>query len=150
MPEAPSFSPQLLGETEKTLNAILDRQLAGTELTELHWIALSLTVADGGASGRDALVHRIAGGLKVGEAAAQALIDELISAQLVHAAGDEDSRVTPTDAGRQLHGRIRAAVVQITERLWGDLPPEELATAGRVLSTVLARANAELAGAGVS
>jgi hypothetical protein len=28
----------------------------------------------------------------------------------------------------------------------GDLPAEELATAGRVLSTVLARANAELAG----
>jgi hypothetical protein len=30
--------------------------------------------------------------------------------------------------------------------MWGDLPPEDLATAGRVLSTVLARANKELAG----
>jgi len=32
------------------------------------------------------------------------------------------------------------------ERLWGDLPAEDLATAGRVLSIVTARANAELGG----
>jgi hypothetical protein len=55
--------------------------------------------------------------------------------------------VKPTDAGQQLHRQIRTAVSQITQRLWGDLPAEDLATAGRVLSTVLARANAELAGA---
>jgi hypothetical protein len=55
--------------------------------------------------------------------------------------------VKPTDAGQQLHGQIRTAVTQITQRLWGDLPAEDLATAGRVLSTVLTRANAELAGA---
>ena len=40
-----------------------------------------------------------------------------------------------------------AAGTQITQRLWGDLPVEDLATTGRVLSTVLARANAELASA---
>jgi hypothetical protein len=44
-------------------------------------------------------------------------------------------------------GEVRTAVTQITERLWGDVPAEDLATAGRVLSTVLARANAELAAA---
>ena len=40
-----------------------------------------------------------------------------------------------------------AAVTQITQRLWGDLSVGDLATTGRVLSTVLARANAELASA---
>jgi hypothetical protein len=30
--------------------------------------------------------------------------------------------------------------------MWGDLPEEDLATTGRVLSTILERANAELAG----
>jgi hypothetical protein len=146
MPDARPFTPQLLGETEKTLNAILDRQLAGTGLTESLWIGLTLTVADGGTSDRAALVHRLAGGLKVSEPAAQALIAELTAAQLVHPTGGDTSPVTPTDAGRQLHGRIRAAVGPITERLWGDLPAEDLATAARVLGTVLARANAELAG----
>jgi hypothetical protein len=51
-----------------------------------------------------------------------------------------------TDSGQLLHSQIRAAVIPITERMWGDLPAEDLATAGRVLSTVLERANAELAG----
>ena len=50
-----------------------------------------------------------------------------------------------TDAGQQLFGRIRGAVTEITGRLWGDLPAEDLATAGRVLSIVTERASAELA-----
>ena len=32
-----------------------------------------------------------------------------------------------TDAGLQLHGRIRTQVSEITKRLWGDLPAEDLA-----------------------
>jgi hypothetical protein len=36
-------------------------------------------------------------------------------------------------------------VGEITGRLWGDLPAEELDVAARVLSTVLKRATAELA-----
>ena len=36
-------------------------------------------------------------------------------------------------------------IAGITERLWGDLEPADLATAGRVLGIVLDRANAELA-----
>lgn len=40
--------------------------------------------------------------------------------------------------------RVQAAVVEITARLWGDLPRDDLATAGRVLGIVLSRANAEL------
>jgi hypothetical protein len=88
--------------TEKALNAILNRQLAGTGLTEPQWVTLTLTVASGGTLDRDELVARVAGVLKVSEAEAQA-----------------------------------------TQRLWGDLPADDLATAGRVLSIVLARANAE-------
>ena len=53
--------------------------------------------------------------------------------------------VGPTDAGSQLYGRIRTAIAGITDRLWGDLAPEDLTVAGRVLGTVLERANAELA-----
>jgi hypothetical protein len=35
-------------------------------------------------------------------------------------------------------------VGEVTARLWGDLPEADLATAGRVLGTVLDRANAAL------
>jgi hypothetical protein len=71
----------------------------------------------------------------------------LTAAQLLHASDGEGSPVTVTVAGQQLHGQIRATVTEITQRLWGDLPADELATAGRVLSTILARADAELVSA---
>jgi hypothetical protein len=41
--------------------------------------------------------------------------------------------------------RISAAITQITQRLWGGLLAGDLATAGRVLAIITARANAELA-----
>jgi DNA-binding MarR family transcriptional regulator len=50
-----------------------------------------------------------------------------------------------TDAGRQLYARVREGVAEVTAQMWGDLPDEDLATAGRVLGIVLERANAELA-----
>jgi hypothetical protein len=141
----PTFSPAILGQTEKALNAILDRQLAGTGLNESRWITLTLTVMSGGTVDRDQLVGQVAGGLKVSEAEAQARIAELAAAQLVQEG--EGSTVQVTDAGQQLHAKIRMATTQITERMWGDLPAEDLATAGRVLSIVLERANGELADA---
>jgi hypothetical protein len=141
------FSPQLLGQTEKTLNAILDRELVDTGLTEPDWVTLVLTVAIGEAIERDQLIGRVAGAVKVSEQEAQTRVDRLTVAGLLQVGDGENSPVKVTDAGHQLHGRIRGAITPITERLWGDLPAEDLATAGRVLSTILARANAELTGA---
>jgi hypothetical protein len=147
MSATPTFAPRVIGETEKALNAILRRQLAGTGLTEPQWITLTMTVAGGGTADRDQLVARLAGVLKVSDEQAHALIAELAAAQLLQAPGDEGSPIEVTDAGRRLHGRIRTAVTEITGRMWSDLPAEDLAVASRVLSTVLERANAELAGA---
>jgi hypothetical protein len=141
----PTFSAPLLGQTEKTLNAILDRLLAGPGLTEPQWVTLA--VASGETVDLNQLIGRVAGALHVSEAEAQARITELAATQLLQAPEGEGSPVTLTDAGQQLQGQIRSAVNQVTQRLWGDLPAEDLATAGRVLSIVLARANAELAGA---
>jgi hypothetical protein len=137
---APKFSPQILGETEKALNAILNRLLAGTGVTEPQWITLSVTMANGGSIAQDALVGRVAGVFKTGEAQAQAQIAGLADLDLVQVS---DATVQATDAGQQLHGRTRTATVEITQRLWGDLPQEDLAATARVLSTALARAEAE-------
>ncbi|MEV0720971.1 hypothetical protein AB0H87_41125, partial [Asanoa sp. NPDC050611] len=64
------FSAQLLGRTEKALNAILDRLLAGIEVTEPQWVALTLTVTAGGAPA-DVVTARIADALKVDAPAAR-------------------------------------------------------------------------------
>jgi hypothetical protein len=106
-------------------------------------LTLTLTTAAGATVDHDARAGRVAGVLKVSDAQARARIGELAAAGLLDAA----ATVTVTDAGRRLHARIRAAVGEITQRMWGDLPAEDLAVAGRVLTTILERANAELAAA---
>ncbi len=102
-----------------------------------------LTAASGAAIDRGQLAGRVAGALKISEADARARITELAAAQLLQ--DDEGAPVQLTDAGQRLFGGIRAAITEITERLWGDLPAEDLATASRVLSIVTARANEKLA-----
>jgi DNA-binding MarR family transcriptional regulator len=141
----PTLTPQIIGQAEKTLNAILYRLLAGPGLTEAQWITLTLTAAGGGSTGRGQLVTQVAHGLKVSEAQAQEHLASLAAAQLVQDPGDDAEPVRLTVAGTGVFGQIRGAVTELTQRLWGDLPAEDLATAGRVLSIVTERANAELA-----
>ena len=136
-----TFTPQVLGETEKALNAILYRQLNSAGLTEHQWITLRLTVTAGGITTREQLVGRLAGALKVGASQAEARVDELVAAGLLQSS-DEHGRVALTYAGTQLHAQIRGAVSEITERLWGDLPAGDLETSGRTLTAILERANA--------
>jgi DNA-binding MarR family transcriptional regulator len=137
------FGTQLIGQTEKTLNAILGQLLAGTDLSEPQWVGLNVALASGGTLAPDQLVDRLAGALKVSDGEAQARLSELVTAQLLDVLTDR-SPVGVTEAGRELHTRIRSSVTEITERLWGDLPSEDLEAAGRVLRTVLERANTEL------
>ena len=145
MSVTPTFTPQLLGQTEKALNAILSKQLAGPGLTEPQWVTLTLTAMGGGSLDRDELIGRVAGALKVGDAEVQERIDELIGGGLLEASGTELPLIMITDAGQELHSRIRSTVTEITERMWGDLPTDELESAARVLSTVLQRADRVLA-----
>jgi hypothetical protein len=135
-----AFTPQLLGETEKALNAILARELDAVGLIEDQWITLRLAVIAGGDIPREQLVGRLAGALKVSAARAQARADDLVAVGLLDAGGAAES-VAVTEAGRELHVAIRGAVAAITERLWGDLPAADVETTGRTLGTILARAN---------
>ncbi len=139
----PALSPQVIGQAEKTLNAILDRLLPGTGLTEPLWVTLTLTAASDGTLSRDQLAARVAGAVAVSETEAHARIAKLADARLLEVPAGKPVRLT--GAGRQLHGQIRAAVTQVTQRLWADLPAGDLAIAGRVLSIITARATAELA-----
>jgi hypothetical protein len=86
----------------------------------------------------------VADALKISETEAQARVGDMATAQQLQITG-EPPEVTATGAGRQLHSRISAANTQIVQRLWGDLPTGDLATAGRVLAIITERANAELA-----
>ena len=143
----PTLTPQIIGQAEKTMNAILFRLLAGPGLTEAQWITLTLTAAGGGATARGRLVAEVAHALKISQAQAREHLASLVAAQLVQDPGDDGGPVRLTAAGTDVFGRIRSATAEVVKRLWGDLPAEDLATAGRVLSIITERANAELAGA---
>jgi len=140
----PTFSPRVIGQAEKTLNAILGRQLAGTGLTEPQWVILTLAVTSGGTAGREEFTRMVAGALKISETEARAHVSDMVAAQQLQVTSEAPA-VTVTGAARQLHSRISAAIAEITQRLWGDLPADDLATAGRVLAIITDRANAELA-----
>jgi DNA-binding MarR family transcriptional regulator len=140
-----AFGTQLIGQTEKALGAILDRLLAGTGVSERQWVALRITAMSGGTVARDELIRRVAAALKVTRNEAGARIDELAAAGLVDLSADAPAALTA--AGQELHDRILGGTSAVTQRLWGDLPADELETAARVLATVLARAYEEVAAA---
>ena len=140
----PVLTPRVIGQAEKTMNAILDRLLAGTGLSEPQWVILTLAVTGGGPAERDQFTRTVAGALKISEAGARELVGEMVTAQQLQITG-ESPAVTATGAALQLHSRISAATTEITQQLWGDLPAEDLATAGRVLAIITERAEAQLA-----
>jgi hypothetical protein len=147
VPDYPQLSTRLVGETESALGALLAPLLAEAEMTFLQWVVLSLT-APGGASSpgidRDQLIDRITNIRKVDAADVSAAITELENAEALVTAGGQ---VTLTDLGRASFNRVRARVDEVTDYVF-DLPAEDLAAAGRILSTVSARANSVLANAG--
>jgi DNA-binding GntR family transcriptional regulator len=84
--------------------------------------------------------------LKIDDSAVRATIAELTASKLLEARPGDGARFALTEAGQARYRQIRTALDGITARLYGDLPAEDLATAGRVLAIVTARADAELAG----
>lgn len=137
----PTFNAQLLGRTEKAANALLREILAGPGLSEPQWVTLTLAVTGEGAATRAQLIDRVTGAAKFARGDVEACVDALADAGLLDIAGG----VSVTERGRATFAAVRTATAQLTERLWGDLDDADLAVAGRVLDTILARANAELA-----
>ncbi|MGZ4304546.1 MAG: MarR family winged helix-turn-helix transcriptional regulator [Solirubrobacteraceae bacterium] len=138
----PAFGTQLIGQTENALGAILDRQLDGSGLTQRHWVTLTLAVMSGGAVDQAALIGRVSGALNLTTADIEMRIAELSAAGMLEVR--DDRSILVTNAGKELHRRVRAAVGEITARLFAGLPAADVDAAGRALATVLERANAEL------
>ncbi len=146
MTNPPALTGQAIGEAAKATNAVLETLLAEVRTSFLSWVALNVLTTAGPVMPQDALVQRMSGGLNVGAEPVLTTLDELEVARLVTRSDDADAAVELTADGLALHRRIRAGIDQITERLYGDLPRDDLAATGRVLATVTQRANAVLAG----
>jgi hypothetical protein len=124
-----TFGPQLIGETEKTLQALLRRALAGTGLDERHWVALRLAAQPDGTALRD----RISDRAHFDDA------DDLVSAlEQRHLVADD----VPTADGRAMLERVLTRSAALSGPIWDDV--EDADAAARALTAVLARARSAL------
>ena len=139
---APSLNGQVLGEAEHATRALLERVLRTTGITFHQWVILNGASLGGGSIARGAAVGRMVQALKIDEPTAQAGVEAVLAEGL---ATQDGGSLTLTTTGQERHRQVAGASAAISQRLYGDLPAEDLATAGRVLSLVTARANAELA-----
>lgn len=139
-PASQPLNPQIIGQTESALGALLGPILAEARTSFEQWVVLAVT-ADGSPVDHAQLVARIVDARKFTAGDVEAAIAELAAADALTV---EVGEVAPTAVGQDLHRRIRARIQEVTSGLF-DFPAEDLATAGRVLATVTARANAFLA-----
>ena len=125
------FGPMLVGQTEKTLQALLRRTLADTGLNEPQWVTLRLANMLDGQVDRAGLISAVTDRAKFADTTA---IVDLLSERGLLADGQ------PTDAGRDLVTSVLAASDTTTGSVWRDLPADDVEAATRVLNEVLRRA----------
>ncbi|WP_432181921.1 MarR family transcriptional regulator [Streptomyces sp. NBC_00063] len=139
---APAADARALGLAHYAARGVLEHVLARHGITFQQQIALRAALTADAPQAPDDLVTHVQSSLKADPADIRATLDELLAKQLLDADG---ARLRPTDAGRDLLAAVGAETAPISARIWGDIPAEDLAAAGRVLALVTERANAELA-----
>ncbi|WP_406193800.1 MarR family transcriptional regulator [Streptomyces sp. NBC_01017] len=139
----PLLDPRVIALAHYASRALLERVLARHGATFQQSVTLRLVKVSDGPVERDHLVDSVVGALKIDASEAHSVVDELVAAELL--APQEPYRVRITDAGRELYERTSAETAPISARVYADIPTEDLAAAGRVLTLITERANAELA-----
>jgi hypothetical protein len=127
------FGPELVGRTEKTLQALLRRTLQGADLSEPEWVTLRVAESGGGGGDLAALVHDRA---RFDDA--HTLVSTLTERGLL-------SDGALTDDGRAVIAGVRERTTAQNGGLWDDLPEADVAAAERVLNELLERARGVLA-----
>ncbi|GGK72785.1 MarR family transcriptional regulator [Streptomyces flaveus] len=139
---APVANARDLALAHYAARGVLEHVLARHGATFQQQIALRAAITSDAPQTPDDLLTQVWDSLKADPADIRATLDELLAKQLLVADG---AHLRPTDAGRELLATVGAEVAPISARIWGGIPAEDLAAAGRVLALVTERANAELA-----
>lgn len=140
---APAADARVLGLAHYAARGVLEHVLARHGITFQQQVTLRAAVTADALQTPDDLVTQVRGSLKADPADIRATLDELLAKQLLEVDG---AHLRPTDAARELTATLGAEAAPISARIWGGIPAEDLAAAGRVLALVTERANAELAG----
>ncbi|MFD4376901.1 MarR family transcriptional regulator [Streptomyces sp. NPDC058486] len=139
---SPVADSRMLGLAHYAARGLLEHVLARHGATFQQQIALRTAVTAEAPLTPDDLVARVHATLKADPAEILAALDALRAKDLLVADGPH---LLPTDAGRDLLAAVGAETAPLTARVWADIPPDDLAAAGRVLALVTERADRELA-----
>lgn len=144
---SPVLDPRAIALAHYAGRALLEKVLARHGVTFQQSVTLRLAAVAEGPVERDRIVADVVGALKIDAAEAHSVVDELICAGLLapHEPPHESSQVRITDAGRELFETTSAETAPVSARVYADIPADGLAVAGRVLSLITERADAELA-----
>jgi DNA-binding MarR family transcriptional regulator len=137
---------QDVGEAEGALTALLDQLLADTDagITRTQYIVLRILALRGPAESPAALHMYLAGQPQLGldlPQVAEFFRDLEARGLATGSALDGPGPIQLTPEGAALHARLADAVANLTQRLYADLDPDDLATAHRVLVEITQRAN---------
>jgi len=121
------FGPQLIGATEKSLNALLRHTLEASDLSEQQWVALRLAAQNNAALPLARFVRE-----RTHFADAEVIVADLQHRGLL--GGD-----ILTADGHALLTQLQGRIAALTAPVWADLDPDDVAAAERVLATVTAR-----------
>ncbi|MFD0306004.1 MarR family transcriptional regulator [Streptomyces sp. NPDC127119] len=138
---APAANARDLALAHYAARGVLEHVLARYGATFQQQVALRAAITADTPQAPDDLVAQVQGSLKADPVDIRATLDELLAKQLLVAEG---AYLRPTDAGRELLAAVGAETAPLSARIWGGIPAEDLAAAGRVLTLVTERANAEL------
>lgn len=140
---SPLLDPRTIALAHYAGRALLEKVLARHGITFQQSVTLRLAAVAEGPVGRSAVTDGITGSLKIDTTEADSVVDELIAAGLL--APEEPFLVRITDAGREAYETTSAETAPITARIYAGISTEDLAAAGRVLTLITERADAELA-----
>ena len=139
-----TLTPRIIGQAENAHRPVLDRVLARTATTFHQWVALTLMGGDRATVEREQVARRLADALKVDAGVGRAALAELIASGLLEERPGDGPRVGFTEAGLTRFRAIRGEVDAVVQRVYSDVPTEDLETAGRVLTRITARLTDEL------
>jgi DNA-binding MarR family transcriptional regulator len=146
MSQPATLTGQDVGEAEGALTGLLDQLLTRTKagITRAQYIVLRILTLRGPAESPATLHDYLASQPQVGldlPRVAELFRDLEARGLVTGSAPDGPGPVQLTPEGAALHTRLAEAVADLTQRLYADLDPDDLATAHRVLVEVTQRAN---------
>ncbi|MFJ4525815.1 MarR family transcriptional regulator [Streptomyces sp. NPDC088810] len=140
---APRADGRTIALAHYASRAVLEHVLTPHGIDYLQSIALRLTAVANGPVERADLAYGVVSAVKADEGDARRAIEGLAAAGLIAPEGPSSVRITA--AGRELCATTSAEAAVFSARLYAGIPEEDRAAAGRVLSLVTERADAELA-----